>query len=202
MADIIFVLIVVLAAYIGSKRGFMRSLVGIASTFASLVLGVLLYHPVSKYLAASEFGKKITEAVGKYFENNPPIKEPQGIFSALIGTKEAMSEGAARIASMLLISAISFILVAVLSKLIIKIAVVILKLGTKLPVIKQANSLLGAAVGALSGFVISYVCIGIIAALEPSGTALALNEMIKESNIACLFYYDNLITNIMAAFIN
>ena len=199
MADIIVVLIVLIAAYIGSKRGLMRSLVGIASTFASLIVGVVLYHPVSEYLSKSEFGKKITEAVAKYFETNPPMGEQQGIFALLMG--DAMSEGAARIASMLLISAISFVLVAVSSKLIIKIAVLILNLGTKLPVIKQANSLLGALVGALSGLVISYVCVGVIAALEPSGTALKLCEMIKESNIACLFYYDNLITNIMAAFI-
>ena len=200
MADIIVVLIVVLAAYIGSKRGLMRSLVGIASTFASLILGVLLYHPVSEFLSKSEFGEKINEAVAKYFENNPQAIEPQGIFEALMNS-EAMNEGAAKIASMLLISAISFVLVAVSSKLIIKIAVLILNLGTKLPVIKQANSILGAAVGALSGLVISYVCVGVIASLEPSGTALNLCEIIKESNIACLFYYDNLITNIMAAFI-
>lgn len=201
MADIIIVLIIVLASYIGSKRGLMRSLVGIASTFASLVIGVLLYHPVSKWLADSEFGKNITESVAKYFENNSPSHEPQGIFSVLMGGAEVMNDGASKIASMLLISAISFVLVAVLSKLIIKIAVLILGLGTKLPVIKQANALLGAVVGALSGLIISYVCVGIIASLEPSGTALKLCEMIKESNIACLFYYDNLITNVMATFI-
>ena len=201
MADIIVVLVVVIAAYIGSKRGLMRSLVGIASTVASLVLGVILYHPVSKYLASSEFGEKITKAVENYFESNPPIEEPQGIFSVLIGTQEAMSEGAAQIASMLLISAISFILVIISSKLIIKLAILILGLSTKLPIIKQANALLGAAVGAISGIIITYVCVGIIAALEPSGTALKLCEMIKDSNIACLFYYDNLITNILAAFI-
>lgn len=201
MADIFVVLIILIAAYIGSKRGLMRSLVGIASTVASLVLSVLLYHPVSNILRNSEFGIKITESVEKYFENNPPVKEPQGILSILMGTTDAISEGASQIASMLLISAISFILVAVFSKLIIKIAILILDLGAKLPIIKQANSLLGAAVGALSGFIICYVCVGIIAALEPSGTVLALSEMIKESNIACLFYYDNLITNIMATFI-
>ncbi len=200
MADIIVVLIVVLAAYIGSKRGLMRSLVGIASTFASLILGVLLYHPVSEFLSKSEFGEKITQAVAKYFESNPRAIEPQGIFAVLTGS-ESMNAGASKIASMLLISAISFVLVAVSSKFIIKIAVLILNLGTKLPVIKQANALLGAAVGALSGLVISYVCVGVIASLEPSGTALNLCEMIKESNIACLFYYNNLITNIMVAFI-
>ncbi|MBR1970881.1 MAG: CvpA family protein [Clostridia bacterium] len=200
MADIIVILIVGLTAYVGSKRGLMRSLVGFASTFASLILGVILYHPVSKWLAGSQFGENISEAVNKYFESNPPMGEQEGIFSMLMGS-EAVSEGAARIATMLFISAISFLLVAISSKLIIKIAIVMLNVGTKLPVIKQANALLGALVGALSGIVISYVCIGVVAAFEPSGAAPGLCEMIKNSNIAYLFYYDNGITGIMAAFI-
>ena len=118
MADIIIVLIVVIAAYIGSKRGLMRSLVGIASTFASLFFGVLLYHPVSDYLSKSQFGEKITESVAKYFESNSPLGEQHGIFATLMG--ETMADGASKVASMLLISAISFVLVAISSKFIIK----------------------------------------------------------------------------------
>ena len=92
MADIIVVLIVLIAAYIGSKRGLMRSLVGIASTFASLIVGVVLYHPVSEYLSKSEFGKKITEAVAKYFETNPDAKVEKGWKGRIKGTKTKQSD--------------------------------------------------------------------------------------------------------------
>ena len=198
MADIILILIIVLSAYAGSKRGFIRSLVGMASTIASLFISMVLYNPVSNYIYNSSVGKSIEEAVAKFFEKNPPVdaKEMPTILSS---GAQAITDGATKTGTLIIIGILSFILVAVLSKLVIKVIMVVMNVASKLPIIKQANSLLGAFVGAISGAIICYVFIGVIRTLEESQSIVFITQMIKKSNIAILFYYDNYIANILDA---
>lgn len=198
MADIILILVIVLSAYTGSKRGFIRSLVGMASTIASLFISMILYNPVSNYIYNSSFGKNIEEAVAKFFEKNPPVETTQ-IPSLLSNGAQAITDGATKTVTLIIIGILSFILVAVLSKLVIKVVMIIMNVASKLPIIKQANSLLGAVVGAISGALVCYVFIGVIATLEASQSTMLITEMIKKSNIAILFYYDNYIANMLTA---
>lgn len=198
MADIILILVIVLSAYTGSKHGFIRSLVGMASTIASLFISMILYNPVSNYMYNSSIGKSIEEAVAKFFEKNPPV-ETTKIPSLLSNGAQAITDGATKTVTLIIIGILSFILVAVLSKLVIKVVMIIMNVASKLPIIKQANSLLGAVVGAISGALICYVCIGVIATLEANQSTMLITEMIKKSNIAILFYYDNYIANILGA---
>ena len=67
--------------------------------------------------------------------------------------------------------------------------------------IKQANSLLGAFVGAISGAFVCYVFIGIVAALETGQSATVLTEIIKGSDIAVLLYHDNYVANLLTTFL-
>lgn len=198
MADIILILVIVLSAYTGSKRGFIRSLVGMASTIASLFISMILYNPVSNYMYNSSIGKSIEEAVAKFFEKNPPVETTQ-IPSLLSNGAQAITDGATKTVTLIIIGILSFILVAVLSKLVIKVIMVVMNVASKLPIIKQANSLLGAFVGAISGALVCYVFIGVIATLEANQSTMLITEMIKKSNIAILFYYDNYIANILGA---
>lgn len=198
MADIILILVIVLSAYTGSKRGFIRSLVGMASTIASLFISMILYNPVSNYMYNSSIGKSIEEAVAKFFEKNPPVETTQ-IPSLLSNGAQAITDGATKTVTLIIIGILSFILVAVLSKLVIKVIMVVMNVASKLPIIKQANSLLGAFVGAISGTLVCYVFIGVIATLEANQSTMLITEMIKKSNIAILFYYDNYIANILGA---
>lgn len=198
MADIILVLVIVLSAYTGSKRGFIRSLVGMASTIASLFISMILYNPVSNYMYNSSIGKSIEEAVAKFFEKNPPVETTQ-IPSLLSNGAQAITDGATKTVTLIIIGILSFILVAVLSKLVIKVIMVVMNVASKLPIIKQTNSLLGAFVGAISGALICYVFIGVIATLEANQSTMLITEMIKKSNIAILFYYDNYIANMLTA---
>ena len=66
MADICLVIIIVLFAYIGKKRGFLRSVISTLSTLISLFLSVFLCKPVSMLVLESEIGEELRTTVEKF----------------------------------------------------------------------------------------------------------------------------------------
>lgn len=186
MVDIVFIAIIVLFAYIGAKRGLIRTLIGLLTTGVSLVLSMMLYKPVSLALANSALGDTVRENIEKF------IVENTGSAASLI------HNGAITASSQIVINAISFVLIVILSKVIISIVVSIVNIASKLPVIRQANSLLGLVIGVISGVVICYIAIGVIGAAETEGSLSNIAQQIKDSIVASSFYYDNVITEILS----
>ena len=136
MADIILVVFIALYAYIGLKNGFIKSVVNFASTLLSFLLTSLLYRPVSLLLyniglgsIAKEISLNLLE--GKSGENMPP----------------ALLDKTADAFSVVIVNIISFVLVIIVIKIALGIITKSLNLVAKLPIIRQANSLLGLLIG-------------------------------------------------------
>lgn len=189
MADIILILIVAFFTYMGAKRGLVKTLVGAVSTLISLMLSMLLYQPVSQMLYNSSLGDGIRKFVEEFLTKK--LNSGVGLF---------MLEQAIETSTVLVMNVISFISVILAVKLIVIIFANILNITAKLPIIKQANKLLGMAAGALSGILVCYIIIGIIAALGAEGNISLMQESIKNSYFAINMYDNNFIANILSGF--
>lgn len=62
MADLIFLAVIALFAFYGMKKGFLGSLLGMASVLLSMLLGAFLYKPVSMLILESGAGDSVREA--------------------------------------------------------------------------------------------------------------------------------------------
>lgn len=191
MADLILICFIALFAFMGMKRGFIRTIVGLASTLISLALTLVAYPVVSDLLHKLGVGKAITEIILGVISKNEQVNLGLGIM-----------EKTAEASSVVVVNVISFIAVIILTKFVLALLIKSLNIITKLPVIKQANALLGMVAGVLSGILISYTLIGVLAALNDNNVISAVKEHLDSSLIAVLMYRDNAITEILSKFIS
>lgn len=189
MADIILVAIIAVFALRGAKRGFARSVVGMISTVLSIVVGTLLYRGVSGIIYSSVVGEAVRKGIESFLAENT-----SGAVSGLINM-----QGGLDVLTMLSVNAISFVVVIILSKIIVSFIAGAVNIASRLPLIKQANSLMGMAVGILSGCVFCYIGAGVLSAMGANFPSLI--KMIESSVIARLFYENNVITSVLSAFI-
>lgn len=197
--DLIFVLILAVCTIIGIKQGFVRSLLGIASLFVSIIAAVYLYRPFIDMLygipAVSGVIDSIIESIKNAImsalgtgelQNIPPVL---GVF---IG--DMVASGNETIAAALAEAAFSCILVIVfiiLVRIAIAILVKALNLFTKLPVIKQFNGLLGGIMGLITGILICYIAATILFVWSNTGSAPWINESLAGSMFAKHFWETN-----------
>ncbi len=190
MADLILICFIALFAFTGMKRGFIKTIVGLASTLISLVLTLLAYPVVSDVLHKLGVGEAIKEIILDVIAKNEQVNLGLGIM-----------ETTAEASSVVVVNVISFIAVIILTKFVLTLLIKSLNVITKLPVIKQANSLLGMIVGLLSGILVSYTLIGVLAALNDNNVILTVKQHLDSSLIAVLMYRDNAITEVLSKFI-
>ena len=72
MIDLILILVLVIFAYVGSKKGLIKTLFGVTSTFISILISMLLYKPVSFIISGSFIGECAGNIVNDYLVNNVP----------------------------------------------------------------------------------------------------------------------------------
>ena len=190
MADIALVLIIALFMLWGSKRGLIRTLVGAASTLLSLILSMVLYRPVSQFLYSSSVGDSV-----RAYVNELLVKNASGNAQLLIN--DALVEAA----SMVVMNVISFGAVIIIVKIAVTLLACVANITAKLPVLKQANSLLGMAAGALSGILVCYIMIGTIAALGGNEALSGAAQSIEKSYLAINLYEDNIVAEVLSGFI-
>lgn len=191
MADIALVLIIALFMLWGSKRGLIRTLVGAASTLLSLILSMVLYRPVSQFLYSSSVGDSVRAYVNELLTKNAGGNAQLLINDALV---EA--------ASMVVMNVISFGAVIIIVKIAVTLLACVANITAKLPVLKQANSLLGMAAGALSGILVCYIMIGTIAALGGNEALSGAAQSIEKSYLAINLYENNIVAEVLSGFIN
>ena len=186
MADIIFIAVLILFAYLGAKKGLIKTLVGIASTVLSVILSMLLYNPISKILYDSSLGDSVKEYVREFLTG-----KAEGAAKLLI------TDAAVETASVLVMNIISFVVVIIASKILIILLSKILNIAAKFPIIKQANKLLGMIAGIISGILVCYIAVGVIMTLSSEGNAFVIKESIENSYLAIKLCDKNIIYGIL-----
>lgn len=191
MADLILICFIALFAFSGMKRGFIKTIVGLASTLISLVLTLFAYPAVSDFLHKLGVGEAIKNIILEMLAKKEQVNLGLGIM-----------ETTAEASSVIVVNVISFIAVVILTKFVLALLIKSLNIITKLPVIKQANSLLGMIAGLLSGILVSYTLIGVLGALNDNNVILVVKEQLDSSLLAVLMYRDNVITEVLSKFIS
>jgi len=97
----------------------------------------------------------------------------------------------------LIVDAIAYLFTFAVLVVVFLIAGLLLDILAKLPVIRTANTILGAVVGLIQGYVI--VSVMYVASLAFSSTALGTSviEMVNESEILTVFYEHNIIVDLI-----
>lgn len=187
MTDIILILILIAFSYFGWKKGLVKTLLGLASTIISLVLSMILYNPISKFLEESPLGDLIRKNVYKLLTER--------------GEQLLKTDIAVETASMAVVNTISFIIIIILAKILVVLLSEVLNIASKFPIIKQANKLLGAVIGLVSGLLTCYIVIGILKNLSTYDPVLQIIEGIENSAFAVKFYDNNIVSDMLAKYI-
>ena len=160
--DIILILIVVVFALIGAKKGFFKSVSGFASYVVGMIIATIFYQPFMAIVKRLPFfANRITDVEMPNLAEGEDMMEKLKIIMNYIIDNEDIGEKAEAIMNNLIVDVgatlISFGLLFIASSLIIKLVFLLLDFTAKMPVIKQINGMLGAVVGAITGIFWSWL---------------------------------------------
>lgn len=191
MADIILILVLLLFAWTGYKKGFARTLINASANIVSIIFSVIFANPVADIICKSQLGNFIRNvAVSTVADNVKNVKIPP----------EAVKVAADGIC-MTVSSVLSFIIIALIVKILLSLIAGAIDVVAKLPLLKQANRILGAATGAISGFLILYVIIGVLFALSDS-KAIEISNIIssvENSQLCSLLLKNNIVRDTVSS---
>ncbi|MBR5587016.1 MAG: CvpA family protein [Clostridia bacterium] len=206
LIDIIFLAIIVFSIIRGTKKGIIKTVLGLSSFFVSIVAALMLYDPfmdsVSKNAAIAQwlagFKECIKDVVLPVIDLETLIEEG-GALKYIIG-KEALAQGANAIASAVaeaVVYLITVILFIILIKLLVNLLFGVFKVAAKMPVIKQANGLIGGALGLVSGILICWIASAVMSLCVGQPGFAWVTESINTSILAKYLFESNIIFAIL-----
>lgn len=199
--DIAVVAIIAVFAAWGFKRGLIKSVVGILSLAASIVLAWALYPVIAKLLEATDITAYIHNAVqGRISEKLTPDIQPampQLINDAVNAGRAGLADGAADTVTGLIVNIFAFIAVLVVSRVIIWAAAKTLNIISKLPIIGTLNRISGLLLGTVQGALIVCILLTVVYAVIPLRENPILSNEIEGSVIAKPMYISNPITKLL-----
>jgi len=157
--DIILIAVVVICAYLGFKRGFVKSLCNMCSLLISIIIALLSYSKITEFIAKSPLGKFVTEKLSASMGSSAVdlSSVPEFLRKPFEAGVESAADAMANNLATVIIGVISVIITVVVVKVFIKFLFKVLNVFAKLPVLKQCNRLLGGLFGIVSGMF--WVCI-------------------------------------------
>ena len=179
MLDFCVILVIVIFAWWGYKKGLVQSVFALGSYIISLALAWMLYPIAAGVLNGTALHSTIAGAI------TADIQLPE----MLSGLVDSTAGGIAT----LMVNIIAMVLVFVLSKLLIVVIGKMLDIFAKLPVIKQFNGIGGLIAGFLQGALICYIIFAVLVLFVPGNDML--QAQVDKSYIAMPMYYDNFILN-------
>lgn len=157
--DIILIAVIVVCAYLGFKRGFVKSLCNMFSLLISIIIAFLSYSKITEFIGKSPLGKFITEKLSASMGSSAVdlSSVPEFLRKPFEAGVESAADAMANNLATVIIGVISVIITVIVVKLFIKFLFKVLNVFAKLPVLKQCNRLLGGLFGIVSGMF--WVCI-------------------------------------------
>lgn len=216
LADIIVLAIIILSAFIGYKRGAVKTIFKIISFFVALALAFMLYKPVAVYLTENTSinkwiintieGKNNEGTLVEDDEENEIIQDeaskeftfqnlPENL-KEIIGIEEIKDQAITTVShkiAAVAINIISLIGIYIVIKILLVIVSHILDGIMKVPILKQINEVLGLILGTLLGILQIYILFMIITFLASFMDLSTILVPIKESLIARILYESNII---------
>lgn len=182
------IVIAVLLAFIfwGSKRGMAKMVLSTVSFALSLVAGYVLYRPVSAFLGKMQ----IAEGLAAKLEESGAIARLPGVMKDIPFASSAAIE-LYRGVAVAAVTAISFLAVVIIVRFTLFFISLVVGVASNLPVIHQANSLIGGVLGFAMGLLVVLLFFAVIGVMEAFGINNIIGSLLADSNIAALIYNNN-----------
>lgn len=216
LVDLIIVAVIALSIFLGYKKGLIGVAVEILSFFIAIVLAFVLCGPVATYIIQNttlddniqqsikqtlEAKEDITnEEIVKNEENLPQFVTSfieKEIDKVATNAKNEIANVVSVNVTSAVINAISFIGIFIVTKIILIFLKIFSEQIAKIPVLKQFNQAGGIAYGALRGFFIIFLVLGIISLVMPLFQENMVIDAINNSIIGSLLYNNNLLLKIL-----
>lgn len=220
VVDIIIILIFAISIAIAYVKGLSSIIYKIASWIVTIILVFVLCRPLTNLIIEkTSFDETISEKIQINLENNfkenldngIEIKaEDSNISNSVVNIinnyiNEAKAKGSENIAkyvsdeiSYIAVSAVVILALFIISGIISLIIKFVLEVIISLPLIGTMNKIGGIAYGIVRAFLIIYIILAIISLLSPTLADTGIIKAIKDSNIASIFYNDNIILKFLS----
>ncbi len=208
----------------GYKKGFMRVALSLVSWIIVLIAcyvvtpgiaDAIIEHTSLAEVVQEAVNERLNEALDEVIDgtlNNEAIaqveaKLPEQLRETLLGEHDSLADlvtgtGDISVDTTELANGAAYLIALIIVLIITRVALIIvekvLNLVAKLPLIGQANTLLGVAAGALKGFVWCWVVLTVIAMLAYTGANTDLIALVSESPILIWLYEHNPIMGVLS----
>ncbi len=204
IADIIAILIVAFLIVWGIKKGFVKAIFSLGSLLISLILSLILYPPVTGFLAESALGDfvrlnvyKVLGADGAAAGDTSVLNLPEIFGTAIRQAETAAKETLANVVADLALTLLGIIIVFILVKILLWLVLKLLDVVTKLPIIRTANKLLGGAVGAVYGVLVIYLLLALLTFVTTLNATNLPMQIVQESSVVSAMYHNNILLNFL-----
>ncbi len=207
--DLAIVVIVIFSVVFGYRKGFFKTITGLAALVLSLVLAVALYPHATEFVMKTPIYETVYEntasvvktpqtdvgvlseyGVGKL---NLPVSITDKIEQSVDKTSSTVTETVANFVATATVKLVSMLGIFLLVRIAFFAATPLVGLIKKLPVIGWGDSLLGALFGLFRGLLIVYVLLAFMtfaASIAPESTPV---RAVKHSQFAKVLYHDNVL---------
>lgn len=218
--------VMAVSVFVGYKTGFMKVVLSLVSwvivliacyvatpVVADIIIEVTPLEEVLESTINEELNQALDGIVEGVIETEAlaelEAKLPEQIKDAILGEHASLAEmitstgdieiDAGKLAG-IAASLIALIVVLVATKIGLFVVSTVMDVAAKLPLIGQANTLLGIAAGAVQGLIWCWVVIAVVAMLAFTGTNTELMLLVNDSQILTWLYENNPIMGVIAKF--
>jgi uncharacterized membrane protein required for colicin V production len=156
----VLLLIIVLFAVIGAKKGFFATIAGLVCPLGSLVLTLLFYKPVAALLKSTLFASMVSDVPMPDFSGASDVISKLTVMMEYLNNNDLGEVSKAitdNVMAEVLSIAVAIIGLFIVLLIALKIVFKVLDIISNLPVLTQANGLLGGIIGAVEGFIWCWV---------------------------------------------
>ena len=192
--DIVLILITLVSAFFGYKKGLVKLGAGLLAGIVALILTIALYNPISQLVIDNTqldekieeiFVKNATSVINDQSETQNENNEISKYAKSLTqDTLEKQSKNLSKYVVYAIIAIIIFVLMKIILKIIISVADVV----AKLPILKQFNEVGGTAYGLLRGAIFSLIIILLVTMFAKVNPENKINNYIDGSFLTKIVY--------------
>ena len=203
LIDILVVLLVVLGAFSGHKKG----LVGILVGFAALILSIVLAFMFQSVVADAIYDTGLGQSVAGIAKNNMQdmMKNGENVDKSIYGkvlsntvTDDNLTVASENI-SRFVMKGLSFIAIFLIVRIICYILQMILNVVFNLPILSTVNGIGGTVVGGLSVLIRIWVVLALISFVSPLPMFDSIVSYIDKTFLVKLLYNNNLLVAVVKA---
>ena len=189
----------------GYMKGIINMMLSVVTLVATIAVTSVLTIPVSALVEKSDIGKEIHKSVYEIVkeanvadaESIKNLDYPDVILNPISdGAKDAtvaMEDYVADSLSKVVIKSGVYLILSILIFSAIRLAVTVLNIASRLPVINDINKLAGAIVGFAMGMALLWIACLIVAAFSNEAWAQDIFVQINESEVLSFIYNNNLV---------